>query len=388
MTALRIDNRAARALWLDSHGLATPPTGPLDTRGLIQTLGFVQLDSIQVVSRAHHHILWSRNQHYREPMLNRLLKDRAVFEHFTHDASVLPMEMLPLWRRQFERMRDKVARSSWHGPTLRTVDVDALLRRVADEGPLSTQAFDSPAPDAPRAMWQRPAHKVGLDYLWYAGELATCHRDGFTKVYDLAERVFPADLRRQEVPVAAQIDALCDTALDRIGFGTLTEIRRFWEAVETAEVTGWAERRQRDLLPVEVQSADGRWTRALAMPQIEARLAALPRPTSRLRILNPFDPAIRDRARLKRLFGFDYTVEMFLPAAKRQWGYYVFPMLEGDRFVGRLEAKADRAAGTLRVLNLWWEPAVQVTAARQAKLDAELDRLGRFIGVGDVVWGV
>jgi uncharacterized protein YcaQ len=105
-----------------------------------------------------------------------------------------------------------------------------------------------------------------------------------------------------------------------------------------------------------------------------------------LRILNPFDPAIRDRARLKRLFGFEYTVEMFVPAAKRVWGYYVYPMLEGDRLVGRIEVKADRKQGCLSVQKLWWEPGVRTSAQRRKKLDGELDRLARLVGVSDVVW--
>lgn len=386
MTApLKITNRDARHLWLAGHGLGQTPSGKLDTMGIIHDLGFVQLDTIQVVSRAHHHIVWSRNQNYREKKLNPLLrKDRLIFEHYTHDASVLPMEFLPMWQRQFRRLKAKVERSSWHGNALKTVDLDAIRNRIAAEGPLSTHDFDTKI-EGKKEMWQRPPHKVGLDYLWYAGELATCHRDGFTKYYDLAERVFPAEYRTQQMEDRAQIDWLCQAALNRLGFGTLGEIRKFWDATEVREVAEWAERVQQDLVPVEIQSTDGSWTKAVATPDIETRLAGISQATSRLRILNPFDPAIRDRIRLKRLFGFDYTVEMFVPAAKRQWGYYVFPLLEGGRFVGRIEAKADRAKGTLAVQNCWWEPGVKQTAKRLAKLQAELERLAKFVGVADII---
>jgi uncharacterized protein YcaQ len=388
VTALRIPNRTARQLWLATNGLAQSPTGPLDLGALIHDLGFVQLDTIQVVSRAHHHILWSRNQTYREPMLNRhLAQDRGVFEHFTHDASVLPMAFLPMWQRQFRRMRDKVSRSSWYGKHLADDHLDHIRRRITQEGALSTHDFDTKIEGA-REMWKRPPHKIGLDYLWYAGELATCHRDGFTKYYDLAERVFPEDLRSQEVPDQEQIDWLCNAALDRIAVGTQGEIRKFWDATEVSEVADWAERSASSLVPVQIESADGGWTTALAAPDIEERLAGLTPPTSRLRILNPFDPAIRDRVRLKRLFGFDYTVEMFVPAAKRVWGYYVYPLLEADRFVGRIEAKADRKQDRLTVQNLWWEPGVRVTAQRQAKLESELARLARLADVSEIVWQV
>jgi uncharacterized protein YcaQ len=110
-----IRNRDARRLWLDAQGLSATPTGPLDLAAMIRGLGFVQLDSIRVVSRAHHHILWSRNQNYREPMLDKLMrKERGVFEHFTHDASVIPMEFYSSWRRQFRRLEEKVRGWEWH----------------------------------------------------------------------------------------------------------------------------------------------------------------------------------------------------------------------------------------------------------------------------------
>ena len=119
----------------------------------------------------------------------------------------------------------------------------------------------------------------------------------------------------------------------------------------------------------------------MAPGDIEERLRAVPAPTSRLRVLNPFDPVVRHRTQLARLFVFEYRIEIFVPAAKRQYGYYVYPILEGDRFVGRVEARADRKKGILCVENLWWEKGVRETNARRAKLDAELDRMARFIGV-------
>ena len=139
-------------------------------------------------------------------------------------------------------------------------------------------------------------------------------------------------------------------------------------------------------MPVEIESARGEWRAALALADIETRLASVSAPAPRLRILNPFDPVIRDRNRLTRLFGFDYRIEIFVPEARRQWGYYVYPLLEGDRFVGRIEVKSDRQAGELSVHQLWPEPGVKWTDARQAKLEAELGRLARLVGEEEVVW--
>lgn len=384
MARLKIDNTTARALWLSTNGLAQTPTGELDTLGLIKQLGFVQLDTIQVVSRAHHHILWSRNQNYRETMLDPLLRDkRQVFEHFTHDASVLPMEFLPMWQRQFARKRAQCSRSNWFGKHLEPALIQEVVQRIADEGPLSTQSFNTKI-EGEKTMWKRPPHKMVLDYLWYSGALATSHRDGFTKFYDLAERVFPQDLPK--LSDEAQITALCESALERIGFGTLGDIRRFWDACEVDEVKAWAQRSAESFVEVEVQGSDGCWTQALACHDIEQRINALKAPTSRLRILNPFDPAIRDRARVARLFGFEYTVEMFVPAAKRKWGYYIFPLLEGDRFVGRAEIKGDRKNGTLTLLKYWTETQRLNTEKRAEKLEAELSRLSKLAGLERVVW--
>ncbi len=382
---MKIDNKTARALWLTSHGLAQTPTGPLDTAALIERLGFVQLDTVQVISRAHHHILWSRNQNYREPMLDPLLRPkRQVFEHFTHDASVLPMTFLPLWQRQFQRKKAQVARSNWFGKHLDPQLIDEVTRRITEEGPLSTKSFDTKT-RGKKEMWQRPPHKMVLDYLWYAGELATCHREGFTKFYDLGSRIFPQDV--PQLSDQEQIDGLCRAALERIGFGTLTELRKFWDACDLGEVKAWAARDAARLTPVEIQGADGSWTDALACPDIEARIAQLSAPTKRLRILNPFDPAIRDRSRLARLFGFDYTVEMFVPAAKRKWGYYVYPLLEGDQFIGRIEAKGDRNAGSLTLSRVWTETGQPLSEKRSAKLDAELARLAKLADLDEVVCG-
>ena len=135
-----------------------------------------------------------------------------------------------------------------------------------------------------------------------------------------------------------------------------------------------------------VQSYDNSWVEAFGPEDIEDRLASLQTPTSRLRILNPFDPAIRDRNRAERLFGFNYRIEMFVPAAKRQWGYYVYPILEGDRFVGRIEVKADRKKDALNIIQFWPEGKTKWGAARIQKLQSELERLARFVKVNDINW--
>lgn len=388
MQPLRIDNKQARQHWLASQGLATAPTGALDVLKIIRDLGFVQLDTIQVVSRAHHHILWSRNQNYREPMLNKLLaRDRSIFEHFTHDASVIPMEFLPMWQRQFRRKKQRMDQPGWYKNPPTESDRNAIKERIRLEGALSTHAFDSEV-SGPKEMWSRPPHKIALDYMWYCGELATCHRKNFTKYYDLAERIFPDQLLSVNMSDEEQIDWLCHAALERMGFGVPGEIQRYWEAMTAKEAQVWLERTRPKLKAVEIETTQRQWISGFAPADIEDRLEALKPPTSRLRILNPFDPVIRDRNRLSRLFGFDYRVEMFVPAAKRIWGYYVYPILEGQRFVGRIEIKADRKNSTLTVLNFWPEDGVRWPESRNEKLTSELERMCRFVGVSKLVWSI
>ncbi|USG61583.1 winged helix DNA-binding domain-containing protein [Sneathiella marina] len=384
--ALRIKNKAARRLWLDTNSLSMTPTGSLDVLQIIKNLGFVQLDTIQYVSRAHHHILWSRNQNYREGMLDKLLsRDRAVFEHFTHDASILPMEFYPMWRRQFSRMAARVQKSGYYRTPLSNTICEEIRARIEKEGPLSTHAFDTRV-TGEKKMWSRPPHKLALDQMWYAGELSTSHRESFKKFYDLSERIIPPELLEIAHEEDAQINWLCSEALNRLGFGSLGDIQRFWAATDRAEVQIWAEQNSNKLIPVEIEDIDGNWMNGFAPLDIEDRLNAAPVPTSRLRILNPFDPAIRDRARLAKLFGFHYRIEIFVPAKKRKWGYYVYPLLEGDRFVGRIEVKADRKSSSLKVIQFWPEPGVKWPQSRKAKLAKELERLARFTNLNSVNW--
>jgi uncharacterized protein YcaQ len=373
---LHIGNSQLRQLWLAAHGLASAPSGAVDVMSIIRRLGFLQIDTVRNVVRAQDHILWSRNHRYREDMVWDALRRRELFEHFTHDASLIPMDVYPLWQRQFHRLGEKAARAEWYQSGLAQAETEAIHARIKAEGPLSTHAFDS-ARDSTE-MWSRPPHKKALEQMWYAGVLGTAERRNFVKYYDLGARVFPpVPPDRPDAKAAGAM--LCDLAMDRMGIANAGEIRRFWEAVPPDEVRDWIA--SRDLIAVRVQAADGTWQDSWAVPDLTARLEGLLPPSTRMRIINPFDPAIRDRKRLQRIFGFEYTNEMFVPQAKRKWGYYVYPLLEGDRFVGRLEAKADRDAGLLRVTGFWPETGVRWGQGRAARLSAELDRFARLAGV-------
>ncbi|GKY88213.1 winged helix-turn-helix domain-containing protein [Sinisalibacter aestuarii] len=379
MTALTISNRDARRLWLAQNLIGTHLRDPAE---IIRQLGFLQIDTIRNVARAQDHILWTRIPTYHEERVWRLLKSRALFEHFTHDASLIPAEVLPYWTRRFSVLGARTARSSWFHSGLGRAEIQAIHDRIAAEGPLSTHAFDT-RHEGPKEMWARPPHKKALDQMWYAGRLATAHREGFVKFYDLGERVFAGGIDHG-TSEADQIGWLHARAIDALGVATPSEIYRFWAATTPAEVKGWTA--QAGLVPVEIATATGGRYKALAAPDIEARLAAAPEPGSRVRLINPFDPMVRDRDRIERLFGFAYRNEMFVPKAQRVYGYYVYPLLEGARFIGRIELKADRGGDALTVTGFWPEAGLRPSKARDARVDAELDRFRRFAGLAQVVW--
>ncbi len=290
-----------------------------------------------------------------------------------------------MWQRQFMRLGEQTNNSNYYNNKLKGKKLTELISRIEREGPLSTQAFSAKT-TGKKQMWERPPHKVSLDLLWYSGVLATSHRENFGKYYDLAERVFPENLRNQLVNDADQIHWLCEQALERLAFATPGEIQRFWDAVSAKETKTWLAENESRLTKVEVQSSDKRWYPAVAPADLIERLDAAKPANTRLRVLSPFDPAIRDRNRLMKLFGFDYRIEIFVPAAKRQWGYYVYPLLEGDRFVGRIELKAERKKALLNVVNFWPEDGVKWAPARFEKLDQELARFAKLAALDKVEW--
>lgn len=189
------------------------------------------------------------------------------------------------------------------------------------------------------------------------------------------------------MPPERTIDWACDAALDRLGFATSGEIAAFWGMVRPEEAKSWvaAALKRGDVEPVEVEGADGRFRRHVARPGL-AEAAHAPVPPNRLRVLSPFDPMLRDRNRTERLFGFHYRIEVFVPEARRRYGYYVFPVLERDRLIGRLDARARRSEGALHVAAFWPEPGVTTPKQRLEKLEAELARLARLAGCERLVY--
>ncbi|MGI9364880.1 MAG: winged helix-turn-helix domain-containing protein [Rhizobiaceae bacterium] len=390
---LRLSNEQARHLILHLQGLTRAPHTAMsleDLKDLILQLGFVQLDSIQWVERAQHMILHARNQTYRPKQLKRLVeKERFLFENWTHDAAVIPSCFYPYWRHKFVRHQQKLEGkfTDWQGVGY-LGHCDSLLSAIRQNGALRSRDLDRPKREGPQEMWQWHDGKAALEYLWRTGHLCISHREGFQKVYDLSHRGIPDEHYDDEVSHDEFVDWACRSALSRLGFGTAGDIARFWDLVTIDEAKLWIENQpDGDILTVEVCGVNRNDIRPVfARPDISDILQDLDSLPKRLRVMSPFDPVIRDRKRLEWLFGFEYRIEIYVPEAKRRWGYYVFPMLEGSRLIGRIDMRAKRKDQELEVKSIWLEPGVKLGIARKERLDSELIRQARLAGVKSVTW--
>ena len=389
---LTISNRTARRLILHLQGLSPVPSRKLNAQELYQLicqLGLVQVDSIRWVQRAHHMILFARSQHYRPDDLRHLIEDRQwLFENYTHDASVIPSEFFRYWRHRFARDQDRLRERmiKWQGDGF-VRHCAAVQRKIRREGAVRSRDLKHRSAKDTSAMWQWHDGKAALEFLWRTGKLGIASRDGFQKVYDLTQRVIAEEDYAARCSRTEFIDWSCRSAIERLGFATPAEIADYWNHVSITEVNRWLKRQAGNAVTqVVVENADGtRTTGLFARADIEALASDIPRPPTRVRVLSPFDPVVRNRVRLQRLFGFEYRIEIYVPAAKRKYGYYVFPLLEGDRLIGRIDMRADSAANCLEIKRLWMEANCRLTTARQQRLDQELFRIAKLADVAGIV---
>ena len=386
---LCITNTQARRLFLYLQGLSEPLNKRLTHQSLydlIVHMGFVQVDSIRTVERAHHLTLMSRNTRYQPEMLQALLEnDGHLFENWTHDAAIIPTQWYPYWQPRFARIRQRFHQSNhWMGRLGNDAQqvLDRVRQRVRDQGPVMARELTETRAPGVGVWWGWGPSKTALEYLWRTGEFAICGRVNFQKVYDLSERVIPEPYHGHHPSETEYIDWACQTALDRLGCATPSELAAFWGNFDLADAKAWCQRQaSQSIREVLVESADGSAPRqAYARHDIENLLREQPAPTPRVRFISPFDPVIRDRKRALRLFNFDYRFEAFVPAPQRQYGYYVLPILERDRFIGRIDLKCDRKTSTLIVNDIWFEQGVRQSKKRNEQIAHELERYRVFVG--------
>ena len=383
-----IDNQTARRIFLNNHLLLGTRSGSGkgdDLQSVIDHLGFVQVDSVNTLARAHDLILWSRRQQYRAPNLPKHMKTRGAFEHWTHDASVISMQHFAMWRHKFAKDKAYMDKrwGAWRRDGFRE-QLDGVLRQITDEGRCSSMDVGKDEKKGSGGWWDWHPSKTALEYLWRSGDLSVCHRKGFRKFYDLTERVIPQEHLNTTVSEEDMIDWACRSALERLGFATSGEIAAFYAIITPAQSKKWCTMAKADrrIVEAQIESADGSLRSSFILA--EKLNPPTPEPNNRVRLLSPFDPALRDRKRAERLFNFHYRIEIFVPATKRQYGYYVFPVMQGDCMIGRIDTKRD--GDTTLVTAFWPEKGVRMGKARVRALEAEIDRVATFVGSTDVRW--
>ena len=356
--------------------------GPRHPRRVIDRLGLLQIDSVSAVARAHYLPLFSRLGAYPRALLEDAAWGargrRELFEYWAHEASLLPLALHPLLRWRMARAAE--GRGIYGGLARFGVErrdaVEAAFRAVEARGPLA--AGDLEGSRGSGGWWGWSDGKRALEWLFWAGRLTTAtRRASFERLYDLPERVLPAAVLAVPTPSEAEAHrALLARAARAHGVATAGDLRDYFRLDAADVAPRLAELvEEGTLVPVAVEG----WDRP-AYLHAEARL---PRRVESRALLAPFDPLVWERSRAERLFGFRYRIEIYVPAAKRQHGYYVLPFLLGEALVARVDLRADRAAGLLRVLAVHREPGAP--PATDEALAAELDLMARWLGLQGVV---
>lgn len=343
--------------------------GPETVAEIVDRIGYVQIDTISVVERAHHHILATRIPRYQTEWLERA----PVFEYWAHAAAYLPWRDFRYTLPRKERI--KANGHDWFRAD--KAEAERVLERIRSEGPLMARHFETSR--RPAGWWDWKPAKRALEYLFMAGDLMVV-RQGFQKVFDLTERVLPAGTDTRTPTPHEHAAWYVDRALDAWGLAARDEMA-YLRKEHVAHIDAVLRQREEEgsLVRVTVEGIPktAYWVRPADLERIDAGKA----PDRTLRIVSPFDPFLIHRKRMRRLFGFDFAIECYLPAAKRTFGYFALPLFQGTSFVGLLDAKADRSAGRLIVHNLRYDGPAKRRAPFDRSLNKALDAFARFNGV-------
>lgn len=373
---LEISAQEARRLAVICQGLHTAKpfgTGKQAVQRCIERLGYVQIDTIAVIHRSHHHTFWTRVPSYSESHLDALQKEGMIFEYWAHAAAYLPMRDYRFCLPYMHAIAS--GQKHWRAPDKQAMQ--AVLERIRAEGPLKAADLEKPETRGNAKAWGwnwKPA-KIALEQLFIEGKLVASHREGFQKVYDLPERVLPADIDTR-MPTEAEFQHyLVRTAIRAHGLVAEPEISylrkgmkagvkaRLGEMVEAGEV-----------LQLHVAGQKQRYyTSAVALEELATQRVA-----RNVHLLSPFDNAVVQRRRIQQLFDSDYQIECFVPPAKRQFGYYCLPILYGSDIVGRLDPKADRRSGEFIIKALYLEKTVRDEAGFAKRLAGKLRDVAAF----------
>lgn len=345
-------------------------TATAATLSTIEHLGYIQIDTISVVQRAHHHTLWNRNPRYVPSQLDQLLDDKQLFEYWSHAAAYLPMRD---YRFSLPRKHALASGAQQHWYARDEPLMQRVRQRITAEGPLTARDFEHTG--TREGFWSSKPAKRALEYLFMQGELMVPRRANFQKVYDLTERVLPSDVNTTPPGPVEYARHLIARFLRANGLGRPSEMAYLLKDTrrlvsETAEAM---------VADGELQRVQVDGTSYLTLPNA-LELLSRPLPRRKLKILSPFDNLVIQRKRLQALFGFDYLIECYVPEPKRRYGYFSLPVLWDGRLVARMDCTADRSAGRLHIHHLALEPALEpALEATDAFLEALHSELERFL---------
>lgn len=373
------------ALAAQGFGVRRPERpGAVHLHKVIDRLGLLQIDSVNVLTRAHYLPLFSRLGPYDRSLLERAAwgpkRQRRLFEYWAHEASLLPLDLHPLLRWRMARAeRGEIGYQALRRfATERKDEADAVLARIAGEGPLAAGDFEN---GSSRSGWWEWSHaKHALEYLFWAGRITTATRRGsFARLYDLTERVIPQPVLDLPTPDAASAQrGLVERSARALGVATAADLRDYFRLKPAEGDHAIADLAEAGVLvPVKVPG----WSMKAWMH----RDARLPRRVRGAALLAPFDPLVWERARAERLFGFRYRIEIYVPQAARTHGYYVLPFLLDEALVARVDLKSDRQAGILRAHRATLEPGAPAETIE--RLIAELEAMAAWLGLGGVELG-
>ncbi len=369
----------ARAVVLRAGGLGEDPApfglGQQGAARAVEQLGYVQIDTISVVERAHHHVLWSRVPDYTPDQLDALQAERLIFEYWSHARAYLPMVHHRFSRPLMQSFRKGTLHWSDASPELDAA-MRRVLRQVRSDGPVMAREFESEVKGKAGDWGFSKIEKRALHELWIRGQVMVSGRRGFQKLYDLPERVLPADLEARLPRLGEFARHHILQSLRSLGIARLPELHYLIQEPRRSAIIAAIPALLKEGLIQTVTINDAASSQpAYALPAaLEMRS---PFQTNVLRILSPFDNVVIQRERLRWLFGYDYLIECYVPAAKRRYGYFCLPVLWGDRFVARIDAKAERSESTLVVKSVHWEAGCKTRDAKAA-LNQALQDFARF----------
>lgn len=371
----------ARRVALAAQGFLDPPHAVPDLRTLKRTLrrtGVLQVDSVNVLQRAHYMPLYSRMGAYDVTLLDRAStgRHRTLVEYWAHVQAYMPVDLWPHMQHRMDSFRPQ--RGKWWTDAV-TPELEAsLLAEIAERGPSTARDLDDGLPRSKEHWgWNWSGTRKALDFLYVVGDLAIAGRTTqFEVLYDLPERVLPAAVLAAPTPSPeeAHRELVRRAALSH-GVGTEPDLRDYYRmkpAESKAAVASLVE--DGELVPVAVEGT--------TRPSYLHRDARLPRRVAARALLSPFDPLVWERARTEQLFGFRYRIEIYVPEPQRQYGYYVLPFLLGEAIVARVDLKADRRAGVLQVKAAYAEQHAPSETADE--LAAELRRLAGWLGLAEI----